>query len=434
MKFSSPREWPAPLLLLAFTGVTVAYFNAIFTTSSRWGALALVLLITLKSRSLHSLFRTAFMRISLVFMAWALLTYFWSEIPELSLMKAVSLALVILAGTGAGYLWVRRHRLESALDVLAPMSLMVLAAAVLGLDTIQNPDAPEGLTMYQGLTGSSNMFGTLCAMAFPFAAWKYSCNPSTWLRKFWGAFALLLVAFTLLSNSRAAIGVVLFAGLGLFGARGVRKVLPKAILVVVALGLLVLAMPDTVRDLENRFVYKANRAGGLISTRDEVWATSYEQALKGGWIGGGYGVTIGALESFAGGLTSIGYGREKANSQLGIMEETGLVGLFLYLGSTVSLFFMLSLARMRCREPRMRKLMGLMFGMLVGLTFQSIFEAWYNAPGSPESMYYWIMAGIAVGLATDPRLRSAPSGQKSNTFSGSNDRVADMSTLRSDSK
>lgn len=434
MKFSSLREWPAPLLLLAFTGVTVAYFNAVFTTSSRWVALALVLLITLKSRSLHSLFRTAFIRISFVFMVWALLTYFWSEVPELSLMKAVALALVILAGTGVGYLWVRHHALESALDVLAPMSFMVLAAGVLGLDTIQNPDAPQGLTMYQGLTGNSNMFGTLCAMAFPFAAWKYSCASSIRWRYFGGGFTLLLIAFTLLSNSRSAIAMVLLGGLGLFGAQGVRKTLPKAIVVLMALGLLVLVMPDTVRDLETRYIYKTDREWGLTSSRDEVWATSYEQALKGGWVGGGYGVTIDSLESFAGELTSIGYGREKANSQLGIMEETGLVGLSLYLGSTLSLFAMLWLARKRCRELRMRKLMGLMFGMLVGLTFQSIFEAWYNAPGSPESMYYWIMAGIAVGLATDPRLRSASSGQKSNTVSGSNDRVVNMSTLRSDSK
>jgi preprotein translocase subunit SecG len=412
MKFPSRREWPAPLLLLAFTGVAVAYFNAVFTTSSRWVALALVLLLALRERSLRSLFRTAFMRISIVFMGWALVTYLWSEVPELSLMKAVALALVILAGTGAGYLWVRHHPLESAIAALAPMSFMVLAAAVLGLDTMQNPDAPEGLTMYQGLTGNSNMFGTLCVMAFPFAAWKYSCAPSTRWRHFWGAFALLLTAFTLLSNSRAAIGVVLFAGLGLFGAPGVRKFLPKAIFVFVAFGLLVMVMPDTVRDLENRFVYKSDREGGVTSSRDEAWATSYEQALKGGLIGGGYGVTIGALESFEGSLTTTGYGREKANSQLGIMEETGLVGLALYLGSTFSLFATLWLARWRCREPRMRKLMGLMFGMLAGLTFQSVFEAWYNAPGSPECMYYWIMAGIAVGLATDPRLHSASSIQK----------------------
>lgn len=408
MRFLNPREWPAPLLLLAFTGVAVTYVNSVFTTSTRWAVLALVLLLILKDRSLRSLFRTAFMRISLVFMAWALVTYLWSEVPELSLMKAVALALVIVAGTGAGYLWVRHHPLESALDALAPMSFMVLGAGVFGRDMIQNPDDYRGLTLYQGLTGNSNMFGALAAMAFPYFIWKYLCAPSIRRRYIWGAFALLLVAFTLLSNSRAAIAVLIFAGLGLFGAQGVRKILPKAILVLMALALFVMVAPQTASNLETIFVYKTDRENGLTNSRDQVWATSYEQALKGGWVGGGYGVNIGSLESFAGGLTSSGYGREKANSQFGIMEETGLVGLSLYLGSTLSLFAMLWRARRRCREPRMRKMMGLMFGMLVGLTFQSIFEAWYNAPGSPECLYYWVMAGIAVGLATDPRLGSAP--------------------------
>lgn len=148
----------------------------------------------------------------------------------------------------------------------------------------------------------------------------------------------------------------------------------------------------------------------MLRSRDEVWEISYEQALKGGLIGGGYGVTIDSLEAFEGGLNSAGYGREKGNSQLGIMEETGIVGLCLYLASTLSLLALVWRARGRCRAPRFRLLLGLVFGMISGLTFQSVFEAWYNAPGSPECMYYWVMAGIAVGLATDPRLPSATPG------------------------
>ena len=118
-------------------------------------------------------------------------------------------------------------------------------------------------------------------------------------------------------------------------------------------------------------------------------------------------MNVGSHEIFQGGLAATGYGREKGNSQLGIMEETGVVGLCLYLASTFSLFALVWRAMKRCRVPRFRPLLSLVFGMLVGFTFQSVFEAWYNAPGSPESMYYWVMVGIAVGLATDPRLRSA---------------------------
>lgn len=409
MRVIKHREWLLPLLTLAFSGTAVKYVNVVFSSSVRWAVLVFALFLVMKSRMVVPIFRTSFMRITLIFMAWALVTCLWSEVPELSLMKGVALAFVILAGAGGGYLWVRYHPIDSALDALAPMSLMVLAAGVFGLDTINNVGSREGLTMYRGLTGNPNMLGALCAMAFPFAAWKYSCALSPRGRYFWGAFTLILTALVLLSNSRAAIGVVLFAGLGLFGAQGARKVLPKAFLVLLALGIFAVVMPNVVQDLETRFVYKANRDGGLTSSRDSEWTASYEQALKGGWIGGGYGVTIGSGQSFKGGLNAIGYGREKANSQFGIMEEMGFVGLSLYIVGTLSLFATIWRARRRCREPRVRKLLGLMTGVLAGLTFHSVFEAWYNAPGSPESMYYWVMVGIAVGLATDPRLRSTPS-------------------------
>lgn len=406
MKIIKSREWVLPLLTIAFTGAAVSYVNLIFSTSARWAVLALAIVFVMSSRMIVPIFSTLFMRASLVFAAWALLTSLWSEAPELSLMKSVALALAILGGAGGGYLWVRFHPIEAALDALLPMSLMVLGAGVFGLDMIQNTQAPEGPTLYQGLTGNSNMFGTLCAMAFPFFAWKYSCATSSRKRYYWGAVTLVLIMLVLLSVSRAAIGVVIFAGLGLFGAQGARKILPKAILALVALGIFTLTMPDVAKSLETRFIYKS-REGSITSSRDQEWVASYEQSLKGGWVGGGYGVTIGSGQSFGGGLNAIGYGREKANSQLGIMEELGFVGLLIYIFGTLGLFATLWRAKRRCRDPQARKLLGLMMGLLSGLVFHSIFEAWYNAPGSPEAMYYWVITGIILGLSTDPRLRSA---------------------------
>lgn len=258
MRFPQVREWPAPLLLLAFTGVTVTYVNSVFTTSNRWAVLGLAVLLIVRDPSFTALFRQGFVRITLAFTLWAMATYFWSEAPELSLMKSVALVLVAVGGLGAGTQWVRRHPLEAALDCLAPMSFMVLGAGLLGRDMIQDPDATGGLTLYQGLTGNSNLFGVLAAMAFPFAAWKFSWRGS----RYWLVFALLLAAFAVLSNSRAAIATILFGGLGLFGAQGARKILPWIFLGGIALGVLAVVIPETLQDLETRFIYKADREGG----------------------------------------------------------------------------------------------------------------------------------------------------------------------------
>ena len=60
-------------------------------------------------------------------------------------------------------------------------------------------------------------------------------------------------------------------------------------------------------------------AGRLTSDIFQLAARFYFRSPQfGNSIGGG---------SFAGGLTAVGYGREKGNTQLAIVEETGLVGL-----------------------------------------------------------------------------------------------------------
>ena len=55
------------------------------------------------------------------------------------------------------------------------------------------------------------------------------------------------------------------------------------------------------------------RIQGIFYTRQQVWDESLEHAMRGGFIGGGYGVTIGAPVWASEGFSSIGYGREKGN-------------------------------------------------------------------------------------------------------------------------
>jgi hypothetical protein len=124
----------------------------------------------------------------------------------------------------------------------------------------------------------------------------------------------------------------------------------------------------------------------VLYTRREVWQISYDQAKKGGWLGGGYGVTIGDTE-FEGGFTAVGYGREKGNSQLAIIEETGLIGFALYLNSLLPLFSSLLKSQKRWRRRPEKVLRGIVTGTLFGMLISSVFEAWWVAPSSPESVY-----------------------------------------------
>ena len=48
---------------------------------------------------------------------------------------------------------------------------------------------------------------------------------------------------------------------------------------------------------------------------------------------------------------------------------------------------------------------AILLGALAGQTAQSLFEAWWVAPGSPEAAYFWAMSGVAIGLSVESRKR-----------------------------
>jgi hypothetical protein len=394
MKIPSIKDLVTPLLLLAFTGTVVRYFNSVFTSSSRWVFLLVILLYILfsKRRIIAPLFRTGFMKLVFVAIAWNLATTMWSYVPELSLMKSIACGLVMIGGVSAGYFWVRQNPKEKAFDYILPLYFMVLVAAFFGRNMIQSTE-DSGLTLFQGLTGNPNTFGVLLAMAFPYSAWKYSQKHSY----IWLGSTLLLVVMVLLTNSRASMATVFISGMIFFYLQEGKKVFPLLFIIVIILPLLYFALPSKMTEaLQDRYVYKESERE-LFSSRESTWEISYANAMQGGLIGGGYGVTIGD-KSFNIGLTSFGYGREKGSSQLGIIEETGIIGFIIYLLLTAHLLYCGIGAWKKCRNQRYCSQIGLAFGMLAGFVVQSLFEGWYGAPGAPEFIYYWMMAGAGIAI------------------------------------
>ena len=116
-------------------------------------------------------------------------------------------------------------------------------------------------------------------------------------------------------------------------------------------------------------------------------------------MGGGYGVTIGQDEFVLDNLNAANYGREKANSQLGIIEETGIIGIALYL-TLLFVYFSKSIRFWRSLKPSdsRKVLMGIVLGTMLGMIAVSVFEAWWDAPASNESVYFWTLFGISLGL------------------------------------
>ena len=145
----------------------------------------------------------------------------------------------------------------------------------------------------------------------------------------------------------------------------------------------------------------------VLESRRDVWDATYLAALQGGWLGSGYGVTIGGAEfSLSGGLSLVNYGREKGNSQLAVIEETGVVGFIFYLLLLV-IFFQQAFHCYAVSQGDKKVMMGLILGTMLGLTLQSIVEAWWGAPASPEAIYFWSLFGIVVGIMRTTKLATS---------------------------
>jgi O-antigen ligase len=407
-----PRNFLFPLTTLAFVGITVQYVNIIFTPTTRWiFLLALMLYLLVKRRFMFG-FQSLFGVALLSYCAWCMSTYSWSEVPQLSLEKAVAFSLVAVAFVSAGHDWIHDRGSLKALACLAPVTVIALFAGVMargGGGAIVTPQ--RGVELYQGITDNPNMLGSLIAMALPLLLWvAYKNRARPQVRWVW--FALLALAVLLLAKtySRSAI---LAAGMVAMGFCWSLKLGRTGFVLALIAGAMLIATAasteffDTIyqdyilKGATEDYILQYSQGaseGGVLYTRQQVWQQSYENAQQGGWVGAGYGVTVGDT-AFQGGATAVGYGREKGNTQLAIVEETGLVGLALYSFLLLTIFHPLVSAFRHENNSDRKVLLGIITGALAGFIVMSVFEAWWVSPGSAESAYFWSLAGVGLGLA-----------------------------------
>jgi hypothetical protein len=415
-------EWLMPLVIVAFVGPAIRYLNVIFTSNTRWAVLAVLLLVMgMRGRLLQGL-SNPFGAAVLVYLAWCAGTIMWSEAQQLSVLKVSAIGAVSIGLLAGGRAWVLRWGVRNALVYLAPLAAVALLAAILGRGGDDSTVAVSELEIYQGLSGNPNMLGSILMMSAPLLFWKvYSRWHHSRERWIWALLVATLIAFLGLANSRAAILGFACISLTFLVALPIRHRMSVIMLFVASLIALVVAMPELVEQAEFRYVYKGVDDEGVLYTRERVWEESFELAKEGGLMGAGYGVTIGG-GSFQGGLSAVGYGREKGNSQLAIWEETGLVGLALYLLVLFTLFTELVKGMRSLHDVDDRMAYFLLLGGLAGILLMSVFEAWWVAPGSPEAVWFWATTGVSLEVARQlqekarrgasaPRAHLAPSGQ-----------------------
>jgi hypothetical protein len=405
MRLPEFRELFFPLVLATFAAGGLESLGGV-VLAARWGlaaSLAIYLLFT--SRSLKTI-NSLLLASLLVYVFWCICTYAWSEVPQLTLFKVIALAIVGPAMLLAGYDWAQRHDLAQ----IPKFMWMFLALALFA--GVSNPAGFEefgtGRQVYKGATGNPNAMGVLAAVATVPAFWylyQYKVLKRSILA--WKVAIVSLLIPLYLTNSRA--GLLLFAFI--FGAylvaHGLSRNAGRIVLGLMALLAVAILLPQARDAFIQRNIYKETQVStGIFYSRADNWRDSYNAAFKGGWLGVGYGVSA-DMNAFKVDVNAIGYGREKGNSQLAVIEETGVVGFLFYAGFLILVFQGLFSAFLQSGNLDAKVLLGLLIGASVGLTVQSTIEAWWGSPGSVEFALFWSVTGVALGLAKRMRRETA---------------------------
>jgi O-antigen ligase len=395
-----------PLMLGAFllAGMNVPFLPQ--STSLRWVFLAVGafagLLLWLNR---HPQGFTLFHGVALTCVLAALISARVSSLPEVALLKVLSLFLLFLYAASGARLGIAENNASFTSGLLAGCEVTAYVTAVcyflLGAPIFGNP----------------NSLGAVMGVVItPVLAWgMVTARPRP--RQLRLGFALFLSAALLFySLSRAGIAAALAAGLMLCFAFRRQRVLVRVLLLGVLLAALVAVVQPGYFDqltasVSETVIYKGKRDQGLLGSRRTPWQQTVSVIQERPWFGSGFGSEVGVNPSSAVSLvaTQEEASREHGSSYLTLLQWVGLLGVLPFV---LLLFLLLSRLRRVCawmwRTASAAHPAVPLALVLVGGLVNTIFEDWLFAVGYYLTVLFWALAFGLMDLTPGPARVSLP--------------------------
>ena len=327
------------------------------------------------------------------FALWSLATSFWSLYPLISIMRGLYYLLITFGSTLGSYLYLRKSK-EINLNFLLYANILVVALSLISLifKVPNNSWIGGNGKGFMGFAGHQNTLGAVILFTMPASIWEIinkvsqkAKDKSKFKFKFDSILYLSLLilnfSFLILSYSRASI-LSFFAGVTIYCLIIFKW---KFILIstIILLSLFFLLISNSFLGIETWSLLEKGYNDPFF-TRRILWVPSYKAAECGGWIGLGYGISdpniilTGTGSHFENGR----YIREKGNSILAIIEETGLIGLTLFLSPIIYVLYLCSKyyykLKSKINYPK------LFIPFILALLLHAQFEAWWVGVGSFE--------------------------------------------------
>ncbi len=324
-----------------------------------------------------------------LYLTYALITAFWTENVTLSLARWVLYSSVSLVFLTAGTMIGQSGSSENPFDPLkwgfVPMLLLSCVSLVRGGGWVENN--------FRGISGNANALGASLMLTSPWLIYELRrCWKPGWRRTYLLGLTGALILIMLATHSRAALGALVV--ITFFAVRGIK--MRRQIVLAYSLVLMVVLTygfrPQTFDFLAQSYVTK--RADTIFASRGQQMEDSWEAAKQGGVLGAGFGVSIGESRYWS--LKTISrLAREKGNSFLAIVEETGVIGLVLYCAMLCCLLYAIRRPNL-APDPDRRFIINIATGYFLGALLHGQFEAWFLSFG-PDISVYWATLGLAIG-------------------------------------
>jgi hypothetical protein len=343
-------------------------------------------------------FKSKELKVSLLifssFGLWALCSALWSQYPLGSLVKGIVFLISSWSLIIGGYCWVKIYS-NKEFGFLTLLNVFLLITSIFSLVTKLPNDYWAGYGFgLKSYWAHQNVLASLIIFTIPGIFFLPFKNKR--IRNIATLFLLILNVYVLiLTHSRTSLVILIFSIL-LFTLLSKRfKILSTLILILTCIALTYSFNMNFHSKLDNYF-FKTEVS--LLDRKLPVFSATHEAAGHGGWKGLGYGVSDSTVEKNL--LLNVHYHyegvkliREKGISIFALIEETGWVGLTLFLLSLGYLFYLIILNY----SKNMDSISALMICVLFGMCLHAQFEGWWLGVGSVQFPLFMGIAGIIVG-------------------------------------
>lgn len=334
-------------------------------------------------------------KLGVLFLGLAGGSVFWAVSRQTTVLKTIGLGLLFVALYLVADVYPPDGIGRAVSNLLGGLNGALIVATVLVVATVPSRAFDTG--RLQGPFGNPNGLGVALALTMP-GLWAMSVSTRTKRLLRNGAVAAGIVMIVL-SGSRTALVAVAVEAAVVLAVVGKRRLYQALYGLALVAALLALAGHlGTVTDwFVQDLVYKGT--GGLLETRAETLAASYEAALQRPILGHGFGNQADPPRSGIGIVVTTVGSREVGNSYLGLIEQLGVVGLALALALLAALGRDVLDARWRLDPMHWAVVAGVLLGGLAA----AMFEAFLFAPGSLEALVVWGVAAVAHAVAVRAR-------------------------------